>query len=64
MESHLHDSYEEAAEYLLNNVGQDYRDDFYMKNGRLCENGHSRLDFGLIIFNSEDDYYKFLDQAA
>ena len=61
LETREHDTYTDAAAYLLDNVGVDYHKDFYLDYaGKLIANGHSRLNFGLVIFNSKDEFQDFI----
>ena len=64
LETREHDTYKDAAAYLLDNVGADYHEDFYLDHtGKLITNGHSRLDFGLVIFDSQDEFQDFMATA-
>ena len=64
MEITQHDKYQQAVQYLIDNVGQDYKNDFYINDkGKLCDNPHSRLDFGLIIFDNDADFADFMKNA-
>jgi hypothetical protein len=61
LETREHDTYTDAATYLLDSVSSDYHKDFYLDHaGKLITNGHSRLDFGLLIFNSRDEFQDFM----
>lgn len=46
-----HTNQAEAAKYLIGSLRGDHADDFYLDDdGRLVENPHSRVDFGLTIY--------------
>lgn len=49
-----HATRKEAVAYLLDNVGGDYAKDFWVSDDgeRIIENGHSRLGFSLVVYNS------------
>ena len=58
MEVSRQETYEKAAQWLLDSLNGDNKDDFWIDEttGRLRENDHNRLDFSLTIFNSENEY--------